>query len=59
MPIQQIAPIVKVQQAKLEKERHEMEDVLRGMKIAIQYSLVLVKGYKLEKMSIIEILVTY
>ena len=30
MPIQQIAPIVRVQQAKLEKERHDIETVLQG-----------------------------
>ena len=40
MPIQQIAPIVRVQQAKLEKERHDIETVLQGQIFKIWYELI-------------------
>ena len=40
MPIQQIAPIVRVQQTKLEKERHDIETVLQGQIFKIWYELI-------------------
>ena len=40
MPIEQIAPIVRVQQAKLEKERHDIETVLQGQISKIWYELI-------------------
>ena len=40
MPIQKIAPIVRVQQAKLEKERHDIETVLQGEISKIWYELI-------------------